>query len=98
MARMVASSCASPRNSGETRHSSRARVRGGNRDASFLRSMSHSGCGSEPTSDVGSRTGFILRSNFYLITGAMQKYIFTDGLRQNVVYLKFWRELSWQAM
>jgi len=30
--------------------------------------------------------------------GRNAKYIFTDGLRQNVVYLKFWRELSWQAM
>jgi hypothetical protein len=43
MAMMVASSCASARNSGATRHSSSARTRGGKRPASFLRSMSHSG-------------------------------------------------------
>ena len=35
------------------RHNSRARTRGGNRPASFWRSMSHSGCGRLPTSVVG---------------------------------------------
>ena len=45
IAMMVASSWASARNASGTRHSSRARTRGGNRPASFLRSISHSGCG-----------------------------------------------------
>jgi len=44
MASSVASSCAWSRNSGATRHNSLARTRGGNRPASFLRSISHSGC------------------------------------------------------
>ncbi len=41
----VASSCACSRYSGATRHSSRARTRGGKRPASLLRSISQSGCG-----------------------------------------------------
>ena len=36
-----------------TRHSSRARTRGGKRPASFSRSISHSGCGKLPTIVVG---------------------------------------------
>jgi len=40
MASSAASSCASSRNSGETRHSSWARTRGGKRSASLLRSIS----------------------------------------------------------
>ena len=41
----VASSCASSSHSGAMRHSSFARTRGGKRPASFLRSISQSGCG-----------------------------------------------------
>ena len=41
----VASFCACSSHSGATRQSSRARTRGGNRPASFLRSTSQSGCG-----------------------------------------------------
>src|SRR4051794_20074919 len=54
MASRVASFCACSRYSGATRQSSRARTRGGNRPASFARSISHSGCGYDPTSVVGS--------------------------------------------
>src|SRR5215475_1077978 len=61
MAIVVASSCASSINSGATLHSSLARTRGGNRLASFLRSISQSGCAYEPTNEVGSSTLFIVR-------------------------------------
>src|SRR4051794_37516796 len=54
MASKVASFCACSRYSGATRQSSLARTRGGKRPASFARSISHSGCGYDPTSVVGS--------------------------------------------
>src|SRR5262245_37247741 len=53
IANTVASFCACSSHSGATRHSSAARTRGGNRDASLARSISQSGCAYEPTSDVG---------------------------------------------
>src|ERR1700683_3865804 len=53
IAMMVASSWASARNGSDTRHSSRARTRGGKRPASFWRSISHSGWGELPTNVVG---------------------------------------------
>ncbi len=56
IARMVASSCASASYGSGIRHSSRARTRGGNRPASFCRSISQSGCGMLPTSVQGKRS------------------------------------------
>src|SRR2546426_11335120 len=53
MAISVASSCACSSNSGATRQSCRIRTRGGVFAASSGRSMSHSGCGYEPTTVVG---------------------------------------------
>src|SRR5579862_6741301 len=53
MARIVASSCAASRLSGGTSHRSSARTRGTCFD-SLSRSISQSGCGYEPTREVGS--------------------------------------------
>ena len=53
-----------------TRHNSRARTRGGNRPASFLRSISQSGWGMLPTSVVGKRVVFASAMRFNLPPGA----------------------------
>src|SRR5687767_7788359 len=59
IAMIVASSQACSSHGSGTRHSSLTRVRGGNRPASFSRSISQSGWAYEPTSAVGSSVWYI---------------------------------------
>src|SRR6185369_9748632 len=70
IASRVASSWARARNSGATRHSSRARTRGGKRPARRARSISHSGWGKLPTNVVGNNPSSAMQPPYAALPSA----------------------------